>query len=474
MIRRALNKLASWKPAGSLTCLTVALTLGLAPAAGAHELVLPGQDAAPQQDTTPFKDAPSKDAPSKAAADKASPGKIMPQARISDPAPKPKLAVHVGKILTCAGDPISNGTILVSNGKIEAIGPRDAIKIPAGYEVIDHSSEFAMPGLIDAHSHVGGSQDLNEMVYQTNPELRNWDQIIPHNDQLKVALAGGVTTVCFIPGSGTNMGGFGCLMKTGPGTPEDVIIKAPGVLKIAQAGNPERSTGETGSSRMGMNYVIRQQLMEGQMYVRQWDDYEAGRAPQPPEFNLRLENFKPLFHHEIPVVVHTQQYQVVMTTVRMLVDEMQLNIVIDHGTFDGYLIGEELVKRGIPVMAGPRGFYRDPQTGQLKGVVVEYANRGVQALGVNTDAPVVPEEELFFQATMAVRYGWDEEKAIRGLTIEAAKALMIDDRVGSLEVGKDADILFTTGSIIDPRNYIKEVMIDGRSVYDVKKDRRRF
>jgi imidazolonepropionase-like amidohydrolase len=304
--------------------------------------------------------------------------------------------------------------------------------------------------------------------------MRNWDQIIPHNEQLQVALAGGVTTICYIPGSGTNMGGFGVMMKTGPGSLNDVIIKAPGVLKIAQAGNPERRTGETGSSRMGMNYVIRQQLMEGQMYVRQWDDYEAGKTSQPPEFNLRLENFKPLFHHEIPVVVHTQQHQVVMSSVRMLHDEMNLSIVIDHGTFNGYLVAPELAKRNIPVMAGPRGFYRDTDTGELVGIVNEYAKRGVTALGVNTDAPVVPEEELFFQATMAVRYGWDEEKAIRGLTIEAAKALMVDDRVGSLEVGKDADILITTGSIIDPRNYVKEVFIDGRSVYDVKKDRRRF
>ena len=108
------------------------------------------------------------------------------------------VAVHVGKIFTCAGDPIADGTILIKDGKIEAIGRKKEIEIPEGYEVIDHSDQFAMPGLVEAHSHVGGSGDLNEMVYQTNPELRNWDQIIPHNDQLKVAIAGGVTTICYI------------------------------------------------------------------------------------------------------------------------------------------------------------------------------------------------------------------------------------------------------------------------------------
>ncbi len=386
----------------------------------------------------------------------------------------PKLAIHVGKVITCAGEPIVNGTILISNGKIEAVGKTEDIKVPEGYQELSEPDAFAMPGLVEAHAHVGGSGDLNEMVYQTNPELRNWDQIIPHNDDLKVAIAGGVTTICYIPGSGTNMGGWGTLMKTGPGKLKDVIIKAPGVLKIAQSGNPERQDGEVGSGRMGMNYVIRQQLMEGRLYVQQWDDFEAGRIDVKPEVNLRLEYFKPLFHREIPVVVHTQAYQVVQSTLRILHDEMNLKIVIDHGTFDSYKISDEILKRGIPVMAGPRGFRYEPEDGQIKGIVAEYARRGVTWLGVNTDSPVIPQEELSFQAAMAVRYGWNEEDAVRGITIEPAQALMIDDRVGSLEVGKDADILITTGSIIDPRNYVKQVFIDGRSVYDIKVDRRRF
>lgn len=387
---------------------------------------------------------------------------------------KPKLAIEVGKIITSAGDPIVDGVIVVSDGKIEAIGKRSEITVPDGYKVVDHRDKFAMPGLIEAHSHVGGSGDLNEMVYQTNPELRNWDQIIPHNEDLKVAIAGGVTTICYIPGSGTNMGGWGTLMKTGPGRPEDVIIRAPGVLKIAQSGNPERQGGEVGSGRMGMNHVIRQQLLEGRLYVQQWDAFERGETTEKPEVNLRLEYFKPLFRREIPVVVHTQAYQVVQSTLRILHDEMNLKVVIDHGTFDSYKISDEIIKRNIPVMAGPRGFRYEPEDGQIKGIVAEFNKRGIVNLGVNTDAPVIPQEELFFQAAMAVRYGWTEGQAIRGVTIEAAKALMIDDRVGSLEVGKDADILITTGSIIDPRNYVTQVFIDGTSVYDTRTDRRRF
>lgn len=387
---------------------------------------------------------------------------------------KPKLAIQVGKVITCAGKPIVNGTILVSGGKIEAVGPRDQIKVPAGYTVLDHGDKFAMPGLVDVHSHVGGSGDINEMVYQTNPELRVLDVIKPHNERLKVALAGGVTTINFIPGSGTNMGGWGALMKTGPGTVDEVVIRSPGVLKIAQAGNPERQGGEVGSGRMGMNHVIREQLRVGQGYVKDWDDYEAGRRSTRPQVNLRLENFKPLFHREIPILVHTQGYQVIQSTLRILHDEFNLKVIIGHACFDSYRLAEETKKRGIPVMSGPRIFRYDTDAGQIRGIVAEYAKRGVTNLGVNTDAPVVPEEELFFQATMAVRFGWTEEEALRGLTIEPAKALMIDKRIGSLEPGKDADILITTGPIIDPRAYVTQVLIDGRVVYDTKKERRRF
>src|SRR6266851_249833 len=303
-------------------------------------------------------------------------------------ADKPKLALHVGHAITSAGEPIDNATILIADGKIQAIGPRAKIATPPGYEIIDHGDKWAMPGLIDAHSHVGGTGDINEMVYQTNPELRVLDVIRPNNEQLKVAVAGGVTTINFIPGSGTNMGGWGALMKTGPGKLEEVLVRNPGVLKIAQAGNPERQGGEVGSGRMGMNHVIREQLRIGQGYVKDWDDWAAGKRSTKPTLNLRLEYFKPLFHREIPILVHTQGYQVIQSTLRILHDEFGLKVIIGHACFDSYRLAEETKKRGIPVMSGPRVFRYDTDTGQIHGIVAEHAKRGVTFLGVNTDAPV--------------------------------------------------------------------------------------
>lgn len=396
------------------------------------------------------------------------------------PAPTPPLppqgnyAIKAGKIFTAVSPNIDDGVILVKGGKIEAVGPAAGVKIPEGYTVVDCSDKFVMPGLVEVHCHVGGTGDLNEMVYQTNPELRVLDQLVPSNPQLKRAVAGGVTTVCYIPGSGTNMGGFGAIMKTGPGKTEDVLVRFPGVLKIAQAGNPERQAGEVGSGRIGMNYVIREQLREGMGYVKDWDDFESGKRKEKPAVNLRLEYFKPLFHREIPVLVHTQGYQVVMSTIRILHDEMNLKLVIGHGTFDTFKLTKEIVERELPSMIGPRGFWADPDTGHIRGVVVEQYKRGQTFIGVNTDSPVIPQEELFFQASMAVRYGLPEDVALKGITIGAAKALMVEKRVGSIEPGKDADLIALTGTIIDPRNYVTMAFIDGRIVYDIKTDRRRF
>ncbi len=223
-----------------------------------------------------------------------------------------------------------------------------------------------------------------------------------------------------------------------------------------------------------MNWVIREQLRAGQSYVKEWDEYEAGKRSEKPSIDLRLEYFKPLFRRQIPVLVHTQGYSVVMNTLRILHDEMNLKVVIDHGEFDSHELADEIKKREIVTIIGPRGFRYNRNIGQLRGIVDLFARSGVEMLGVNTDAPVVPQEELPFQATMAVRYGWDEAAAIRGLTIVPAKALMLDKRLGSLEVGKDADIVVSTGPIIDPKHYVLQVLVDGKIAYDVKRDRRRF
>jgi imidazolonepropionase-like amidohydrolase len=188
--------------------------------------------------------------------------------------------------------------------------------------------------------------------------------------------------------------------------------------------------------------------------------------------DLSMEALLPVLKGETPLLVHCERRDDILSALR-IADEFKLKIILD-GAVDAYKVADEIKKRNIPVMAGPRGFRYDPAIGQVQGQVAGFADRGITALGVNTDAPVVPQEELWFQATMAIKLGWNEEAAYRGLTIEPAKALMIDQRVGSLEVGKDADIIISTGSILDPRHYVVMTLIDGAVAYDIKKDRRRF
>ncbi len=388
--------------------------------------------------------------------------------------PPGTFAILHGKVVTVTKGVHEGGAVVVSGGKIEkVIADPPSGSPPEGCEVIDATGLWVVPGFVDLHSHIGGS-DINDMVYPVNPGLRVLDNIIPGNPLLKKAQAGGVTTVLFISGSGTNMSGFGALMKTGGDTLEDVLIRFPGALKIAQGGNPERRGGDLGRDRMGMNWLIRNALEEGRKYTEAWDAYGAKKISTPPVKNPRLEYFRGLFHREYPVVVHTQGYHLILSTIRILHDEMKLWVVIDHGEFDGGELAPEVAGRGIHVMSGPREFRFDNERGSFVGLARRWYEGGVKDVGVNTDAGVIPEEELSYQASMAIRFGLDEEVALRGVTISGAKAVGIDHRVGSLEEGKDADIVLWTGNPFDVRSHVVMTIVNGKVVYDTRKEPRRF
>ncbi|MBI4585619.1 MAG: amidohydrolase family protein [Planctomycetes bacterium] len=387
----------------------------------------------------------------------------------------PRFCIRGGKVVTITQGTFDGAAVLVAEGKIEAVveSPGADFRAPAGYEEIDAGEAWVLPGFVDLHSHIGGT-DINDMVYPVNPGLRVLDNIRPENPLLKRAVAGGVTTILFIPGSGTNMSGFGALMKTAGKTLEECLVRFPGALKIAQGGNPERYGGDLGLDRMGMNYVIRSALQEGKRYTEAWDDFLAGKVQSPPEKNPRLEYFRGLFHREFPVVVHTQGVPLIQSTLRLLHDEMKLWVVINHGCFDGNKLAPEAKKRGVMVISGPRQFRYDFEQGCFIGQAKGWYDGGVTEVGINTDAPVVPEEELFYQAAMAVRYGLEPEAALKGITIYPAKAAGIEKRVGSIEKGKDADLVIWTSDPLDVRSFVKLALVNGKVAYDIRKEPRRF
>ncbi len=388
--------------------------------------------------------------------------------------PSPAYAFTAAKILPITGEPITNGVILTVDSKIIALGPRSEITIPDDYEVVDLGRHWIVPGLVDLHCHVAGA-GLNDTVHATNPEMRTLDQIDIQNERLQTALAGGIGSVLFIPGSGSNMGGFGTLTKTAGATPEEALIRFPGSLKIAQAGNPERRAGDMGATRMGMNQGLRFTLERGREYYQAWEDFDAGAGPRP-EFRADLEYLRGLFRHEYPVSVHTQIYQVVLETIRELRQEFGLWTFIDHGTFDAYRLSEEAALAGVPVCNGPRQYLFDRATSRFIGLADAWYRGGQHGwrepvrglgrdgIGINTDSPGVPQELLTLQVAVAVRLGLPDDVGLMAMTINPARFIGIDHRVGSLEVGKDADIGIWSGDPIDPRSYVEIAVINGKIV----------
>ncbi|MFT7679803.1 MAG: imidazolonepropionase-like amidohydrolase [Planctomycetota bacterium] len=395
------------------------------------------------------------------------------------------LAIYAKKII-CAEykgrQVVNNGVMLVKDGKIQAVGSPKDVRVPDGYAVMNVGDKWLMPGLVEMHNHVAGKFGLNDMVYLANPGLRASADVVPKNALLKMGLAGGVTTVLYIPGSGTNVGGQGVMLRAGFEHYEDAEIRNPGSMKLAQAGNPERWLMRP--QRSLMNFNTRTTFKRGIAYAKQWEAYEQDGGVKPRK-DPQWEIFRHLRKRDCHISTHTQIYQVILKTVTLVHDELDLPFFVDHGTFDSWRLAPELEKREIFACLGPRnidvpsaGFIRwsgsNPE--RIQGVVAGYQEMGHTRIGFNTDSPVIPQEELSVQATMAARYGFKDDNmdTLRGLTIIPAMAGGIGEIVGSLEKGKDADILVVTGDLTDPRNSVELVFSVGQVVYDPTKEGRRW
>jgi len=384
-------------------------------------------------------------------------------------------AYRVGKVVTMDADDrvINNAVVLVEDGRIIAVGRRRDIEIPDGATIVDRPQSWLVPGLVELHNHTAGSLgDLNDLVYLTNPGLRTLETVVPETANVKRARAAGVTSALLIPGSGTNLTGFGTIVKFAGDTVDEMVIRSPGSLKIAQAGNPERYW--YGVGRTMMNYNTRRTMELARDYHESWKAWEAGDSTEEPAFSPIFDEFRGLFEREFIASVHTQQYQVVMTTLDMLTDRLGLRTVIAHGTFDAWKtvpLVLELGEENVQAVVGPRAYHFDRTQRKIHGVAARWWQGGLRELGINTDAPVIPQEELSYQAAMGVFFGWEPYAALRGITIVPARSLLIEDRVGSIEVGKDADFGIWTGDPIDPRSHTQITVINGKIVHDAADDR---
>ncbi len=397
-----------------------------------------------------------------------------------------RIALSAAKALTCAdhgAGVVERPLLLIEAGRIVALGPEGTITVPAewgtDYARVDVGERWLTPALVDVHSHIGGrSGDINDMVHQLNPGLRVAPAVRAGDPGYRVPLAAGVVTILFIPGSGTNIGGQGVLMKLHGETYAEALVREPGSLKIAQGDNPTR--WGHGMRRAHMFWGLREVLDRGRAYTAAWDAAERTGGPAP-ERDLDLDIFRTLYANEAQISTHTQYYHLVLSTITMLARDYALPTFIDHGSYDSYLAAPLAMKYGVGAILGPREIYvpqppRFDTDGRFEGPAWGFEQQGMTELGFNTDAPVVPQEDLPTQAAMGVRLGMSNHRAqaLRGITIVPARTVGIDHRVGSLEVGKDADVLVTDGDPVDPRTTIYSVWVEGALAYDLARDGRRW
>jgi len=380
------------------------------------------------------------------------------------------LAIKGGRIITVAGEEIKNGVILIDEGRITAAG--NGISIPREAEVVDASSWFVMPGLIDAHTHVGigeesigfEGQDYNETSDPVTPHLRVIDGFYPSDEALKDALEGGVTTICAHPGSANVVGGQSLVVKTGPPSArcvDKLVVREPAGMKMACGENPKRvdnGQGKAPRTRMATAALLRKILTEARTYM------EKKSGDDAPDTDLRLEAMELVLRKQIPLRAHAHRADDILTAVR-IAREFDVDVVIEHCT-EGHLIAGYLAELGIQAVVGPTLISRSKYELRERTFATpcRLFKAGVE-FALMTDHPVIPVQYLPVAAGLAVKCGLPEAAAIRAMTLSPARILGIDDRLGSIQAGKDADIVIMDGTPLDLRSSVKMVFINGERVF---------
>ncbi|GAA3465631.1 amidohydrolase [Nonomuraea roseola] len=381
------------------------------------------------------------------------------------------IAITSGYVVPVDGDPIDGGTVLIQDGKIVAVG-RD-VEIPDGVQVVDVEGGWVLPGFVEAHGHLGvheeadgwAGQDTNEMTDPNGARLRALDAINPGDLGFADALSGGVTTAVIKPGSGNPIGGQTVAVKCWGRTVEEMLVREPVSVKSALGENPKRVYGDQKklpSTRQGVAAVIRDAFRKAQDYQARRD--HAAAEGKPFDRDGTLEVLGKVLDGELPWCQHTHRADDIVTALR-LADEFGYRLIINHGT-EGHLIADVLAERRIPVIIGPLFTSRSKvelRNRSLRNPGI-LARAGVE-LAITTDHPVVPIHFLVYQATLAVKEGLDRDTALRSITVNPARIMGLDDRVGSLRPGLDGDVVIWSGDPLDIMSRALRVFVDGREVY---------
>ena len=361
------------------------------------------------------------------------------------------------------------GDIAIRDGKLISVGPR--LSPAPGEEVLDAAGLRAYPGFIDAHSHLGldnyamgyEGQDYNEMGDIVAAQLRGIDSFNPQDRAIPMALAGGVTTVGTGPGSANVLGGTFLAVKTWGSCVDDMVLRAEVAMKCAFGENPKRCYRDKGdSARMTTAAKLREMLFKARDYLARKE--AAGDDPlKRPAFDMKLEALIPVLKGEMPLKAHAHRADDICTAIRVA-KEFGVRMTLEHCT-EGHLIPEIVARSGFPAAVGPTLTNASKielvnKTFETPGVL---ARAGVQ-VSIITDAPVIPQQYLPLCAGLAVKAGMDPFQALQAITINPARHLGIDGRVGSLEAGKDADVVLCDGDPMVSDSRVTAVLLNGQKV----------
>ena len=361
--------------------------------------------------------------------------------------------------------------ILADGGRIVKIGAE--LSAPEGARVMDAAGLNVWPGFVDAHTHIGldGSgigyegRDYNEMNDICCPQLRAIDGINPMDPSLKTAREAGVTTVCTGPGSANVLGGTFTAIKTVGRRVDDMTVRAEVAMKCAFGENPKRCyRDKCDSSRMSTAAILRRALFEARDYKAR-KDAAGGDVTKMPKFDMKMEALLPVLERRLPLKAHAHQANDIFTALR-IAHEFDVDITLEHVT-EGHLIAEELAAEDVPLAVGPTlthasKFELQNKSWETPGVLARAGCR----VSIITDNSVIPQQYLPLCAGMAVKAGMDPFDALKAITVNAARHAGVGDRVGSLEAGKDADIVVTDGCPFEVFHTVKAVVINGNVVYE--------
>jgi imidazolonepropionase-like amidohydrolase len=394
----------------------------------------------------------------------------------STPPAERTFALRGARLLTVSRGEIPGGVLVVKDGKIVAAGPAAEVAIPPGATIVDAAGATITPGLIDAHSHIGlgasgGETEDNEGSDPVTPQLRVIDSIhpegmAPDRNQFLNAVAEGVTMVIARPGSGNVIGGQSAAIKMRGRTVDEMVARFPCDMKMALGRKPQYAgKGQMPTTKMGAAFLVRQSLTEAADYKRSLDRYEKERASKPeaeaPARDLKKEAMLKVLDGEIPVHIHVGTADDIMTAVRLADEFRFLRLSLAHAE-EAWKVADELAAKKVTVVVGPVMVTYDDQNRPIN-LAQALAKKGVEVC-IMTDADVVQQPFLRFQAAVAVKHGMDPAEALKAITINPARVAGLESRVGTLDPGKDADFVVFDGDPFDIQSRVLKVFIDGVQV----------